>query len=279
MIHEGTKAVTSGLGQEVVVWDLPYQKKIHAFTQHRGNVYALAGSPTEDLVISGGDHLVYCWDPNTLQVRWEGLVELNQECWWAQFDQSGSKAITGSEKGIVSVWDVKTGDKIARIEGAGPKKDSDGASISPDGKYVAIFMRNPHVIQLWDIETSKLVWKVPANTNRGVTFSPHGRWLATGNQDGSIDLLDVKNGGQLMRRFLSHQNSVNDIAFTLDSERMFSCSSDGWVKVWDPKTGDQVLSLPVDNKIRAWNIEVSQNGDHMIVADEHGGINIWSLAQ
>jgi WD40 repeat protein len=65
----------------------------------------------------------------------------------------------------------------------------------------------------------------------GVAFSPDGKRVASGDQDGSVLLWDAATGKKL-RSFEGHGGYVSEVAFLPDGRRLLSCSGDATVRVW-----------------------------------------------
>ncbi len=75
-----------------------------------------------------------------------------------------------------------------------------------------------------------------------VAFSPDGRIVATGGQDGAVRLWDVATGDEI-RRLRGHTAEVNAVAFGPDGSLVASASSDGTLRLWDSASGSVRATL------------------------------------
>jgi TIR domain/WD domain, G-beta repeat len=71
---------------------------------------------------------------------------------------------------------------------------------------------------------------------RSVTFSPDGRYLAAGGNNGKIGLWDAATGREVLI-LLRHDGSVNGVAFSTDGKRIATASDDNTAGLWDAATG------------------------------------------
>ena len=65
-----------------------------------------------------------------------------------------------------------------------------------------------------------------------MAFSPDGRWIASGAEDGAVRVWDSRTG-EPARTFRGHTGLVLRVAFSRDGLRLLSGSRDTTVKVWD----------------------------------------------
>jgi len=69
-----------------------------------------------------------------------------------------------------------------------------------------------------------------------LAFSPDGRWLASGADDGTIAVQDVRTG-VLVRTWKAHRDWL-DLWFLPDGRRLLSAGTDHRAQVWDAETGE-----------------------------------------
>ena len=69
-----------------------------------------------------------------------------------------------------------------------------------------------------------------------VAFSPDGRRLLSGNQDGKLKLWDATTG-QLIHSFQAHSHWVGAATFSNDGTHILSGGQDKVVRLWDAATG------------------------------------------
>ncbi len=75
-----------------------------------------------------------------------------------------------------------------------------------------------------------------------VSFSPDGRFIASGSLDKTVKLWDVETGIEL-RTFAGHSSSVLSVSFSPDGRFIASGSVDDAVKLWDIQTGKEVMTM------------------------------------
>jgi WD40 repeat protein len=120
-----------------------------------------------------------------------------------------------------------------------------------------------------------------ARSIRAVRYSPDGRWIAAGGVDGPIVLIDRRSGAR--RGLKGHRDWVNALAFSSDSERLFSAggasehsSKDGRVLVWDTSSGHLVRELP-DQGDAVRDLALTRDGRTLAAAGADGRVRVWQV--
>ena len=77
-----------------------------------------------------------------------------------------------------------------------------------------------------------------------VDWSPEGVFVTEGPENtGTIDLRD-ETTGESVRSWVGHEDSdVNDVQFSDDGSMLATAGDDGFLKIWDPDTGDEISSV------------------------------------
>jgi WD40 repeat protein len=157
----------------------------------------------------------------------------------------------------IKLWDVPTGQLLRTMDGrsgwirlllgklAGGRAEDGGfesLSFSPDGRTLASAGNFAHsTIQFWDVATGRLLNSIDDPWTLSVAYSPDGRLLAAGQEDGTLKIWDAASY-KLLR---AHQGRGNDwaiVATSPDGRTLASGSRDGTV-LWDLTFGQLIGSL------------------------------------
>lgn len=159
----------------------------------------------------------------------------------AKFSPDGKRIIAGGTKRDAFVFDVETGDLVARL--AGFKSDfRHGIALLPDGEH-ALIGEGVGSVHICRIETGEVVdtLKQPDDRVMDIAVSPDAtRVLATSGDEVYVWDLQSK---QRIGRFRQHDELIQSVAFSHDGSKAVSASIDKTVRVWDVETQEQIVVL------------------------------------
>jgi WD40 repeat protein len=187
---------------------------------------------------------------------------------------NGKKLVTGSEDGLVRLWDVKTGRNLRSFPDHARILRT--VAFSPDGKRLAS-AGDAESIRLWETATGKQAAILETGQDEVVclAFSPDGKKLASGSRYRSIRVWDVDTGKKL-HRLAGHKEGVNAVSFSPDGTTLASAGNDYGIRFWDVASGKlrgEILQEQGGGRCVAY----SSDGKTLATADA-GTVRIWNLA-
>ena len=152
------------------------------------------------------------------------------------------------------------------------------AAISPDGLLIALAVNNEGRCIICDAVKGTVRQELTASDLRhtvSLAFSPDGKWLATGDANGTISLWDAATWKrkEVLRR---HRGIVRTLAFSPDSQRLASGADDRLLCQWDLPSGR--LASVLTGHDGSVNIAAySPNGEWLASGGGEGAVRIWSV--
>jgi WD40 repeat protein len=262
------------------LWDVVTRKPRPTLAGHEGPIYTSAVRPRGNpplLATAGLDRTVKLWDLDT-QAVWGELIGHADSVNALAFSPDGAVLVSGGDDGEVRLWTVA--DRRLKRSLSAHAGAVTCLACAADGRHFA--SGGADGVRLWYADGTAAGVVTTEGRVRAVAFSPDGRTLAFGG-DGATHLWDV--GSRAERVTLAGDStSARALAFTHDG-RSFAAAlgvegQPGSVRVWDPVTGGERLTLPLPRDDLAAALVFSPapaaDGRHRLaVAGSAGRVTLW----
>jgi len=94
----------------------------------------------------------------------------------------------------------------------------------------------------------------------------------------SAKLIDVAHhAGRLVMTLKGHDGAVNSVAYSSDGRMLASGSADGTVRIWDMRTGEELMTPLRSGDDAVWSISVAPDGRNVVSGTDGGVVCVWSL--
>ena len=251
---------------EVKIWDLQQNKLIQPFgSSYSSKVIAAAFSPDGKMIVSGGkDGTIRLWDlqgnqiSQSPEIKGPKIKSDNPQVSHIHavaFSPDGRSIVSADSERDVRLWKLQGGKVLESPTSIGKCGNPSGSSphsvaFSSNNQQVLCNLKpgysesgsnNESFVTLWNFDSQDNKWKTLAlkGGNSGflskvlfASYSPNGKTIVTGDQDGSIRLWD-SGGNPIGQPLLGHSSNVESIAFSSDGKEIISGSWDGSIRLWD----------------------------------------------
>jgi RNA polymerase sigma factor (sigma-70 family) len=292
LCYSGDGKLLASAGDDGIVrlWDAATGRELRQFRRHARRVFSLSFAADGKTVVSGDEEgKVWLWETAT----GKDLRSLGQRlgCAYAVALAPDGKTVAVAN-GNIHLFEATTGTELDRFEQdpAGPFPVT-GIAFSPDGKTLASWFggrfdpaRLPRVIRLWDVATGKRRRELTGHEAllSAVAYSPQGKVIASGDQDGMIRLWEPDTGKEL-RHWKGHGKLpapsdlpvVVCLAFSPCGQTLASCGLDGTIRFWDVANGKQTRRIVPRYFVS--HLAFSSDGDTLATGENGGVIRLWDL--
>ncbi|MDE0086828.1 MAG: hypothetical protein OXU23_14005 [Candidatus Poribacteria bacterium] len=225
------KRIAGGIGEgKVHLWNVK-GKHLQALSLETWCT-SIAFSPDGKRILAGGLGNAHLWDTSTgrlMQTLHTGV----RTGTYVSFSPNGERIAALGEglSSSVSIWNMNL--RIRTVEDQDRVND---IAFSPNGQKIAtVNVFAVPTVRLWNVNTGKhlqtlshpvAIWSV--------SFSPDGKRIATGDNNGTIRLWHT-NTGRHLRTLRGHRNSVQvqSLAFSPDGALLASGDNTGKVLLWE----------------------------------------------
>ena len=273
------------VGTDVGVWlyDVPDGKATALFTEHPGQVNALAFSTDGKILASGGDMnpVIQLWDMDTdSQLSTLTLPEEIQSISTLTFAKTNTILISLEQFGNINYWDVRSHTKVLDIVTELPLYDA--VAVSTDGSTFVTGDGNG-TIRLWDATMEHPFENLGDHPRDqeilALAFSSDKIILASGSEDKTVRLWDTEKRAKIAT-LKGHEASVTALAFSPDGKILATGDAGKVIKLWGVNTqrgratlrghtsgisaltftpdGKTLASGSYDGTIRFWNPDAGQ---------------------
>ncbi|KAF9597353.1 hypothetical protein IFM89_017256 [Coptis chinensis] len=218
---------------------------IHLFTGHTGELYTVATSPTEPLLVAtgGGDDKGFMWKighgdwAKELPGHRDSVTSL-------AFSSDGKLLASGGFDGLIQVWDITSGSLKCTLEG--PGGGIEWVRWHPRG-YVVLAGSEDSTAWMWNGDKNVFLnmFSGHSSTVTCGDFTPDGKMVCTGSEDASLRIWNPRNGEcvHVVRDHPYHTEGLTCLAITSDSTLAITGSKDNSVHIVNITTGRVVNSL------------------------------------
>lgn len=229
---------------------------------HRGSVNASVWSPSGEFLATGGfDQTIRLWDRDGQ--LWIVLRGHRASIRRVLFSPDGERLASSSRDGTVRLWNLRTGQTLFVLEGAGWD-----VAWSPDGSTLATVGPGPRsdsAIRLWRAEDGAFLAEVEAGLPAvrqllSVGFASDGATIAAAG-NGHLVFIDTRS-----LSVVAHAAGPGNFVAAPHEPTFWAGSDDGRLTVIDPRTGATLRTIRTIGAQTLHHLAFSRDGRWLAAA-------------
>ena len=258
---------------QVNIWDTQNAKIIHTIRSDAGTILDITFSPDEEMFITIGNSdsyqfVIEYWNAQTGDHIKDVLIE---ESFTALAISPDCKTLVCSGDSPLQVWNIENAKRLSidtETEG-----NYEYLAFSTDGKSL-VAAEQWEYLNLWSISPMQLKKNFThGEAFNSIAYSPDGKLVASGNDNGSIKIWDVSTGKRIQKISGHQSEKIHTAAFQPDSA-IITIGTKSEIQLWNVQTGDLVKTVP-EPRYNVYSVKYSDDNQLIATGGESKKARLW----
>ena len=168
-----------------------------------------------------------------------------------QLSKDGSWALLLTEKADIYLLDIRSQSQILMLDAA--MLPNSVRAVLMNKELGIILVAGSNTLQIWDIKHASLREQFEVSgfdelaRVSALGLSDSGSLVAVGMTDGSLSLFNVDD--KKAHRTVLHTSNIAYLNFINDDKTIVSASHDGYLRVWEALTGNELYSISFPSRV------------------------------
>ena len=155
------------------------------------------------------------------------------------------------------------------------------SAVSPNGQF-AVSVARDLIAVTWDLQAGQKIAEAELSEQfpDGLTISPDGQQLASGNRRGEVAVIEADGGKPVTRSGSGHTGKpVAALAFSPNNKQLIAIEHGGGLRHWNLSVSTDSSSKLIVSKtpLRVVSLRVLSDSRHVLTADNGGEVRVWDL--
>lgn len=278
-ISRDKKTLAAGTERDgLTLWNLESGERIEKPSWPETRLTSVAFSPDGSTLAVIGQQKSLLWKWRTDGAPRELTREASDRPLVVRYTPNGKWFVVGCNAvNNVRVFDAITGDFAWSTDSQQKWDQSTDLAIDDNSHLLAVPKWHSNAVELWDLNTRKIVHTFKCLTPRSVAFSRDGKWVVAGGEN-SVHEWNLATHEPRTVGSESHSTRINKIRFAPDGRSLLTASDEGTIWQWDLATGKPNLKLDHETGRRVRGLAVSPDGRIIVSSGLDDSVAVWDRA-